>query len=187
MSEFHEEKSGRSQARSELGQAASEAKAGAREAARAGKERARSFLDEQKDTAAHRVSGMAEALKATAQDLERRPDAASGSAGFARQAAESMERFATTLQERDVNSLLGEATRLARRRPAAFIAGAVTAGFLLARFLKSSGERDHETHGNGGTTFAAGERTPSTSVPTGGRPAGVATPGSTPGTTPRRF
>jgi hypothetical protein len=33
---------------------------------------------------------------------------------------------------------------MARRSPALFVGGAVTAGLLLGRFLKSSGEREHD-------------------------------------------
>ena len=45
------------------------------------------------------------------------------------------------LRERDLEGLLEDVEQFARRRPEVFLAGTFLAGLLLARFLKSSGER----------------------------------------------
>lgn len=127
-----------SEARAELDSAAAEAKAGIEEAARAGKARASSFFEEQKAAAAERVVGFADALRTTASRLEEEDDQTSS---IARRAADGMERLAGSLRDRDFGGFLHDAEDFARRSPAAFLGGSMTAGFLLARFLKSSGER----------------------------------------------
>jgi hypothetical protein len=53
-------------------------------------------------------------------------------------AAESLERFSSTLRERDLGDLMREAETVARRHPVAFSAVCAFAGFALMRFLKSS-------------------------------------------------
>lgn len=53
-------------------------------------------------------------------------------------AADGIERFSSTLKDRDLPSLLSEVEDTARRHPALFAAGCALAGFALVRFLKSS-------------------------------------------------
>jgi hypothetical protein len=53
-------------------------------------------------------------------------------------AADGIERFSSTLKERDLPSLLGDVENVARRNPALFAAGCAVVGFALVRFLKSS-------------------------------------------------
>jgi hypothetical protein len=120
---------------------AHEARRAAHEMAQAGREQARSYIDEHRFTAAERIHGMAEALRSTARDLEGRDGQSSR---FTQGAAERADRFADLLREHDADSLLSEARAMARRSPELFVGGAVTAGLLLGRFLKSSGEREHD-------------------------------------------
>jgi len=61
-----------------------------------------------------------------------------GLAQFADQAAEQIDRFSTYLRETDVDEMLADAQRFARRQPALFLGGAFAVGLLAARFLKSS-------------------------------------------------
>lgn len=110
----------------------------AQEGVHEAKERARSYFAEQKDAAASRLGGLAEVLRNSARDLDERGGA---SAGLADGAAERLERVAGSLRERDLDGLLDEVERFARRRPALFVGGAVAAGFLFIRFSKSSSER----------------------------------------------
>jgi hypothetical protein len=56
-------------------------------------------------------------------------------------AAEGLDRFSTTLRERDLRSFIAEAEAIARHHPALFIAGCGAAGFAVTRFLKS-GKRE---------------------------------------------
>jgi hypothetical protein len=53
-------------------------------------------------------------------------------------AADGIERFSSTLKDRDLPSLLHEAEDVARRNPALFAAGCAVVGFALVRFLQSS-------------------------------------------------
>ncbi len=53
-------------------------------------------------------------------------------------AADGIERFSSTLKDRDLPSLLGEVEGIARRNPALFAAGCGVVGFALVRFLQSS-------------------------------------------------
>jgi hypothetical protein len=61
-------------------------------------------------------------------------------AEYVEKAADQLEQFSTRLRERDLNELMNDAQRFARRQPALFIGVAFTAGLLGARFLKSSAE-----------------------------------------------
>lgn len=63
-------------------------------------------------------------------------------------AADGIERFSSTLKDRDLPSLLSEAEDAARRHPAVFAAGCAVVGFALVRFLQSSG-RDRSYAGAG--------------------------------------
>jgi hypothetical protein len=57
-------------------------------------------------------------------------------------AAEQVDRASDYLYENEVKDLVRDLEGFARRRPALFVGGSLAAGFLLARFLKSSGERE---------------------------------------------
>lgn len=115
-----------------------EVKAGAREAVEAGKERTRSFLEEQKATLASQVDDLAGMLRRAVRD-----QAGEGGAStrLAERAADGMQRLAESLHQRDLRQLVHGCEEFARRSPAMFVGGAMTAGFLLTRFLKSSRER----------------------------------------------
>jgi hypothetical protein len=60
-------------------------------------------------------------------------------------AAEQVSRASDYLSDSDVKDLLHDLEGFARRRPAAFVGGSLAAGFVLARFFKSSGERRETT------------------------------------------
>ena len=59
-------------------------------------------------------------------------------AGCIHEAAQSVEQVASNLRARSISELMGMADGFARRQPVAFFGGAVLAGFVLSRFLKSS-------------------------------------------------
>jgi hypothetical protein len=105
------------------------------------KETGKSLLESQKRAAADSLEGWAHALRRTAEQLQQDD---SSVASIARSAADSLAEFSGSLRSRDVTSLMTQAQDFARRRPALFLGGAVAGGFLLARFLKSSGQRGYE-------------------------------------------
>src|SRR5690606_24908694 len=55
------------------------------------------------------------------------------------------------LRNKNANALIRDMESLSRRAPVAFFAGALAAGFLAARFLKSSAERSSygDSYGRG--------------------------------------
>ena len=139
------------------------------------RERARSMVDRQKDAAAGRVEGVAHALRRASDDL--REQGQPTVADYSRQVAEGLESMADSLSRRNVDDLVGDVERFARARPAAFLSGAVVAGFALARFMKSSSARREERSAaerRAAPTSASG--TPGTPTRPGGTP--TAAPGS---------
>jgi hypothetical protein len=100
---------------------------------------------EQKTRGADALHGFAHAIETAASELEGQ------SPGVARrihEAAKSMEGLSTNLRSRSVNELMHAASDLARSQPMVFIAGAVAAGFVLSRFLKSSASDDSVGQGS---------------------------------------
>lgn len=104
-------------------------------AAREVKDAVRDAARQQKSRAAEGLAGFAGALHRSAGDLGSENEILGR---YTNMAAERLERISQTLRDRDVDELIVEAEDLARRQPALFIGTAMAAGFLMARFLKSS-------------------------------------------------
>lgn len=150
---------------------ASEAKQYAGDVANRAKEKGRTVFEEQKETAVSQVDNVATAIRSTASQLE-----GQGQGQVARyvgMVADQLESFSGRLREKDLDSLINDTQNLARRAPGTFLVGSVVAGFLLARFLKSSSE--HYQHQSSMPTsatrqrFAATDDTDSMSTMAGGR------------------
>ena len=120
----------------ELGQQAKQAASGAISDA---KQQARSFAEDQKDEAVNRVEGVADALRSAAGSLDDQDQGAV--AGYARQAAYGLDRVSDALANRSLDDLVETVEDFAKRQPVAFLGGAALAGFVMARFAKSSSER----------------------------------------------
>jgi len=103
------------------------------------KEHARSAASEQKNQAAERLSGFAEALRSASSDLDQRGQTVAS--GFVRHAAEGLEHVSGAVRTQDLDDLMESVESFARRQPVVFLGSAVLAGFGLARFVKSSAER----------------------------------------------
>lgn len=105
----------------------------------AARSRFRSAFHDQQVRAADQLGTVAHAIHQAATDLQQRElDAA---ARYADSIADQIERLAGSLRDRDLDDLVADAERFARRQPELFIGGAVMLGFLFARFLKSSAQR----------------------------------------------
>ena len=63
-------------------------------------------------------------------------------ARYVDQASDQLRRFADQIRQKGVGDMLDDINGFARRRPALFIGGAFLVGLGIARFLKSSAERD---------------------------------------------
>jgi hypothetical protein len=96
-------------------------------------------LDAQRERAAEGLGSVAQALRQTGQQLREKEQAPFGQ--YAETAADQVERLSGYLRTHDVSQIVDEAESLARRQPTMFMAGAFGLGLLLARFLKSSGQR----------------------------------------------
>ena len=116
-------------------------KQAAADAAADAKQQARSFAEERKDEAADRVDGVANALRNAAGSLDDQDQTAM--AGYARQAASGLEQVSNAISNRSLDDLVETVEDFARRQPVAFLGGAALAGFVMARFAKSSAERRH--------------------------------------------
>ncbi|HEX4769017.1 MAG TPA: hypothetical protein VH414_22360 [Lichenihabitans sp.] len=92
------------------------------------------IIDQQKIAGADQVAGVAKAAQAAAGDLQQTSPQL---AKLVRAAAESVDHVADDIRSSDLADLLGSLSDFGRRRPVAFFGGAVLAGFLLTRFLKS--------------------------------------------------
>lgn len=122
-----------------VNRAADEAVNSGREALDQAQGRIRSLLEQQTGRAADQLGGVANALHKAAEQL----NAENGGmvADYAEQAAGRVERVADMLRDATIDDIVGEVEGFARRQPEVFIGAAFAAGFLVARFIKSSGER----------------------------------------------
>jgi hypothetical protein len=102
------------------------------------KDRANEQLSNQKGRATEGLDAIANAVRKTTEGL--REDQHDTLAHYVDRAATQLEQWATTIRDKDLDELLTETKRMARRQPALFIGGSFVAGLLLARFLKSSGD-----------------------------------------------
>lgn len=59
-------------------------------------------------------------------------------------AADSLEQAANYVQDTDPRTMMSDINRFARRQPELFLGGALLAGVLLGRFLRSEPERPDE-------------------------------------------
>jgi ElaB/YqjD/DUF883 family membrane-anchored ribosome-binding protein len=99
------------------------------------KEDARQLAEEQKSRGADRIQTLAQAVHGAAEEIGKQVPQA---AGYIHSGAEQLERASRMLRDNSVDDLVQMTKRLAREQPLAFIGGSVAAGFVLARFLRSS-------------------------------------------------
>jgi hypothetical protein len=113
---------------------ASDAKQQARQLVDSGREQLRSQAGEQTQRAAS-------SLRELGDQLQRMASGQGGAEGpavdLARQAAEGVQRFADSLESRRPEDLLNDVKRFARERPGVFVLGALGAGFLAGRVLRT--------------------------------------------------
>jgi hypothetical protein len=117
------------------------------------KERASAGLSNQKDRASEGLGTVAQAVRQSTQQL--RDQNHETIARYVDQAAEQIERFSSTLRQKDINDIVNDASRLARRQPALFIGSAFAIGLLGARFMKSSRETGEGYEYEGADTSSA--------------------------------
>lgn len=102
-------------------------------------EKAKGFAGEQKDVVARQLSGVADALGKVASELEGGEQAALGR--YARDISGSIRNFAQTVEQNDVDQLLGRLERFGRGQQLTFLGIAGLAGLAASRFLVASANR----------------------------------------------
>jgi hypothetical protein len=106
------------------------------------KDSARSVVGNQQKAAATSLGQFAGALRKAAREM----GDGGGEAPVSRiveSAADGLERFSSSLRERDVDGLLRDVESFARRQPMVFFGAAIAAGFLAMRFMKASVPSDN--------------------------------------------
>ncbi len=92
------------------------------------------IVDQQKALGADKLSGISRAAHNAADDLSsQNPHVAK----LVRDAAGSVDMIAGNLRSSSLNDVIASVSTFARKKPVAFFAGSVLAGFALARFIKS--------------------------------------------------
>lgn len=102
-------------------------------------DKAKGFAGEQKDMAATQLTGIAAAITKVADELSQTDQGIV--AGYARDLANGVGKFADTVQNKDVDDLMGIAQDFGRKQPVAFLGAAALAGFVASRFALASAHR----------------------------------------------
>jgi len=108
-------------------------------------QRVKAEAEARKDGAADRVDEVASAMDRAADELHEDPTLSR----YAADLAGSMHGVAVRMRERSVDDLAEEVRQLARSNPALFVLGSLGAGFALARFMKASPRREHDSRSVG--------------------------------------
>lgn len=98
-------------------------------------DKARTLAEDGKGRASGALDGLAELLEDAAGQIDEKLGAQYG--GYARQAADTVSGFASSLRDRDVDDLIEDARLYVRKSPAVAIGAAAAIGFVLARVVKS--------------------------------------------------
>ena len=107
----------------------------AREVGQQATERIESAASERIDQATGEIGALASALREAGGRLS---GESMMSGKLIRGAADKLEELSSRLDNRDLNDMVGEVRRWARRNPGAFVGAAVAVGFLASRFVKAS-------------------------------------------------
>ncbi|WP_311063268.1 hypothetical protein [Halomonas sp. DWK9] len=131
----------------------------------AAREQAESAFYSQRDNAAKHTHTFGTVLKNAADEFDRQDQPFCSEQ--ARKLADHTERFSQHLRDKDLRTLCRDAEEYGRREPALFIGGAIAAGFLVTRFLRSSPAKPSAS-----TTAAS----PTSTSPISTAPTSAATP-----------
>ena len=99
------------------------------------------FLDQRKNDTAQSISDLASSLRDSGKTFEDRPNILS----FMGSAADGLEQLADGIRDRSFAEIYADAEDFARRKPLVLGAATIAAGFLLARFIKSSADELAQT------------------------------------------
>jgi ElaB/YqjD/DUF883 family membrane-anchored ribosome-binding protein len=128
----------RDQARSAASDFRDKAQAKADEFRAQAGDKARDYAEQGKSRASDALGEVARLIGENAGQIDEKIGAQYGD--YARRAADYVGSTADTLRQKDIDELLEDARELVRKSPALAIGAAATAGFLLARIIKSGSE-----------------------------------------------
>lgn len=115
------------------------------------RERAAAQLSAQKNLLSNGLGNVATAARQSTQHLrERQHDAV---AQYVDRAADGLDRFSTRLRERDVNEIMSDVGRAARKQPALFVGTAVALGVVAARLVQMRNERNRMSEREEASTY----------------------------------
>lgn len=172
-----------SQSSAGTGEAKERVRQTADEVKEAAQQQVEGLFAQQKDAAAEQAEKLSTVFRKMAEEFEAQDQ--SYFSGYANNIARCTDSLSQRLREKDLGSLMTQAQEYSRRQPALFVGGAVAAGFLLARFLRSSNRQG--TTGNASPAAGSGGGMPRTSTPPGQSPGTVPTspsPGGSPSSSP---
>jgi hypothetical protein len=132
------------------------------------KQNVTSRVDEQKNRAADGLGGIANVIRNAGNELRTENEAL---ASYVDSASDQLRRFADQIREKGVADMLDDVHSFARRRPVLFVGGAFLVGLGIARFLKSSAERDYDMNAG----FSDVDPMTTQSVPSYGTSTGMGT------------
>jgi len=113
--------------------------------------KAKSFASDQKALAARQISGVASAINKVADELDVSEQQMVGR--YARDLASGLSGLGKTIEDRDVDDLMGMAQDFGRKQPVAFLGAAALAGFVASRFaMASTHRRENRTTSAGGNS-----------------------------------
>lgn len=137
----------RERLREDINETADKLKTEARDTARSFTESARAGVEaqaeRQRQAAAGELGGIARALRKTADEVQGQSSYLPLDR-FARQAADKLDDLSNSLQGSDFRSAVRRLESYTRDQPGVVLGGAIIAGFLLARFMRASGEQQHQ-------------------------------------------
>jgi hypothetical protein len=100
------------------------------------KQSATAQLTTQKDRGIDALGSVTQAVRSSSQRL--RDEKHETIASYVDQAADQIDTWSRRIKDKDLDELVTDVQRLARRQPAVFISSAFALGLIGARFLKSS-------------------------------------------------
>jgi hypothetical protein len=103
---------------------------------------------EQKTILARNMTRVARALQRTARNLDEQEEKTT--ARYFDLAADRIDRFSENLEKKDLETLLADSQNFARRHPVVVFSGAMAAGLIFSRVMKSSATRRRSPAGVSG-------------------------------------
>lgn len=104
--------------------------------------RAESLFDNQKNAAAEQTHKLSQVLHKMGDEFDQQQQTTFSR--WANQLADQTDRMSDQLRHQDLQRLLHNAGAYSRREPMLFMGGAIAAGFVVSRFLRSSRRHSHD-------------------------------------------